>query len=133
MARQLTLTDCNFLGPRAEERKRNAQENKRKYEAKRQRSFLDKWCVDFPGLIYKEEENKMFCGVCCRHPSLADKTSSLFTGNNTFRIQSLQSHWASANHIMAQARDYQVRQAWQKEKKNKLERIWRKNKILKSS
>ena len=91
MARQLTLTDCNFLGPRAEKRKRNAQENKRKYEAKRQRLFLDKWCVDFPGLVFKEEENKMFCGDCCRHPSLADKTSSLFTGNSTFRIQSVQS------------------------------------------
>ena len=104
MAKQLDLSKFGFLSKDpAAEKKRKRLADQKKYEGKRQRIFQEKWIEDFPGLDFNEEENKMYCTVCVKQPLYCDKSSSFVTGCNTFRVGSLQSHWKSANHVMAGA------------------------------
>jgi hypothetical protein len=41
-----------------------------KYEEKRERKFLDKWLSDFPWLLYKEEEDLMFCQILSEYANV---------------------------------------------------------------
>lgn len=69
-----------------------------KYEEKRERKFLEKWLADFPWLLYKEEEDLMFCRICLKYPKLATSTKFpntipvFVTGSNNFRIEPIRSH-----------------------------------------
>ena len=51
---------------------------KEKYEASRVRRFKQAWNEEFPWVKFDEIKNYMFCAVCQKHPSVCDKSSSLF-------------------------------------------------------
>ena len=55
-----------------------------KYEGKRVRKYQTTWETDFPWLMFEADKNKMYCKVCRQSPSLADITSSLYTGTGSF-------------------------------------------------
>ena len=73
-----------------EAKKTNMEENptekpeKIHYEGKRVRKYQTTWETDFPWLMFEADKNKMYCKVCRQFPSLADITSSLYTGTGSF-------------------------------------------------
>lgn len=61
-----------------------------KYEGKRVRKYQTTRETDFPWLMFEADKNKMYCKVCRQSPSLADITSSLYTGTGSFFLFFLQ-------------------------------------------
>ena len=67
-------------------------------EDKRVRKYLNTWETDFPWLSFEVNNNKMYCKVFPQFPSLADITSSLYTGTGSFRKTTIQAHARSKSH-----------------------------------
>ena len=75
----------------------------KKYEESRIRKFHPTWKKEFPWVKNDAEKNEMFCIVCRRYPTVADKASLLYIGINgssatDFRRDSLVSHEKSHSH-----------------------------------
>ena len=83
--------------------------SKIKYELKRKRNFVPAWLDKFVWLIYGDKENIMWCETCRTYADHADKTSSLFQGTDTFRIEPLQAHNRSLEHIVCELKHARVR------------------------
>ena len=75
------------------------------YELKRKRTFQASWKKEFPWVILKdvEESPTMFCEVCLKFLSPADKSSSFFKGTSSFRKQMLECHDKSKHHLACMA------------------------------
>ena len=74
---------------------------KERYEEKRKmlgRGFRKEWKEEYTWLEYNEEEGKMYCRVCKDFPNIADKSSSFFTGNNSFHVGNIKGHDQSRRH-----------------------------------
>ena len=70
---------------------------------KKARKFQPTWKKEFPWVKIDAEKNEMFCIVCRRYPTVADKASRLYVGINgssatDFRRDSLVSHEKSHSH-----------------------------------
>ena len=75
----------------------------KKYEESRIRKFQPTWKKEFPWVKIDTEKNEMFCIVCRRYPTVADKASRLYVGINgssatDFRHDSLVSHEKNHSH-----------------------------------
>lgn len=76
--------------------------SKERYEEKRKmlgRGFRKEWKEEYTWLEYNEEEGKMYCRVCKDFPNIADKSSSFFTGNNSFHVGNVKGHDQSRRHV----------------------------------
>ncbi|CAC5420100.1 unnamed protein product [Mytilus coruscus] len=106
MAQQSTL--ASFFSGIPEKRKSDSQsESKAKYEQKRKpRVFIESWRKEFDGI--EDSPDRMICSFCTKFPLLADKTSSLFTGNTGYRIDSVHSHFSSEKHEQCSKANYEV-------------------------
>ena len=67
-------------------------------EDKRVRKYLNTWETDFPWPSFEANNNKMYCKVFPQFPSLADITSSLYSGTGSFRKTTIQAHARSKSH-----------------------------------
>ena len=81
----------------------NPSSEKAKKNERRIRKFQPAWKKEFPWVEYNEEKIEMFCVVCRKYPTVADKGSRLYTGingssNTGFRRDSLSSHDKSQSH-----------------------------------
>ena len=75
----------------------------KKYEESRIQKFHPTWRKEFPWVKIDAEKNEMFCIVCRRYPTVADKASRLYVGINgssatDFHRDSLVSHEKSHSH-----------------------------------
>lgn len=98
MASQLSLHKY-FGGKDIANKSKGSTENKIKYEAKRKRGFIASWQSEFTGLI--DTENGMVCTVCQKFKTMADATTFL-TGNSSYRIDNIQSHFSSPKHLQCE-------------------------------
>ena len=99
MAKQPSL--YHFFGNKEKEKEKCSQEeSKKRYELKRKRGFVDSWKIEFDGLI--DSENGMICTVCQKYNGMSGATSFL-TGNTTYRIDSVRSHFSSPKHLQCAA------------------------------
>lgn len=62
-------------------------------------TFRREWLSQFPWLRHSKEENVMFCMYCKECGKTMAGNTSFVTGCNTFRIETLKKHSASAKHI----------------------------------
>ena len=62
--------------------KEESEKAKKKYEESRIRKFQPTWKKEFPWVQFDEEKNEMFCIVCRKYPTVADKASRLYVGIN---------------------------------------------------
>ena len=81
---------------------------------KKARKFQPTWKKEFPWVKIDAEKNEMFCIVCRRYPTVADKASRLYVGINgssatDFRRDSLVSHEKSHSHYFCFQRAKPVR------------------------
>ena len=67
------------------------------------------WLDKFVWLRYGDKENIMWCETCRTYADHADKTSSLFQGTDTFRIEPLQAHNRSPEHIACELKHARMR------------------------
>ncbi|XP_052778454.1 zinc finger protein 862-like [Mya arenaria] len=77
-------------------------EKKTSYEIKRKRCWVESCGNAFPGL--RDSENGLICGTCERHRNLAG-SSSFLTGCISYRITTIQAHFATASHIRCRETD----------------------------
>ena len=75
----------------------------KKYEESRIRKFQPTWKKEFPWVKIDVQKDEMFCIVCRRYPTVANKASRLYVGINGssatgFRRDSLVSHEKSHSH-----------------------------------
>ena len=61
-------------------KKKEREDNKKKYETKRIRKFEPAWQKEFDWVVYQEETNKMYCSTCRKYAELADKSSPMYIG-----------------------------------------------------
>ena len=68
-------------------------------------TFQASWKKEFPWVIPKdvEESPTMFCEVCLKFLSPADKSSSFFKGTSSFRKQMLECLHKSKHHLACMA------------------------------
>ena len=76
--------------------RKDQEENKKAYERKRKRGFIEAWRDEFQGLTDTPEG--MICTDCSRFRETAGQTSFL-TGNTYYRIDNIRSHFSSPKHI----------------------------------
>jgi len=74
------------------------QTKNKKYDTQRKRLFLPQWKTKWLWVVYDEEKGVMFCQTCRKYPSLADKSSPLFSGTSNFRVDLVKSHQRSREH-----------------------------------
>ena len=60
---------------------------------------MSAWSTKYPGIF--EKENKLFCKPCVDYPQLSDPSSTLVTGNTSYRVGGLDKHWTSNPHLRA--------------------------------
>ena len=78
-------------------------EKVKKYEESRIRKFQPTWNKEFPWAKFDAEKNEMFCNVCHKYATVADKASRLHVGINGssttgFHRDSRVSHEKSHSH-----------------------------------
>ena len=88
-------------GPAAED---EIQTKNKKYDTQRKRVFLPQWKTKWPWVAHDEVKGVMFCKTCRKYPSLADKSSPLFSGTSNFRVDPLKSHRRSREHETCELR-----------------------------
>lgn len=69
---------------------------------RRVREFKSSWVSSYPWVKHEEKAEGpgvMFCTTCRAYPDYADKSSAMFQGCSTFRIDSLKKHDSSIAHI----------------------------------
>jgi hypothetical protein len=71
-------------------------ESKKIYELKRKRGFIDSWSKYFDGL--QDSSNGMICTYYKKFPNIAGP-SSLISGNKSYRIDGIRSHFSSPKHL----------------------------------
>ena len=57
-------------------------EKVKKYEESRIWKFQPTWNKEFSWVKFDVEKNEMFCTVCCKYPTVANKASQLYVGIN---------------------------------------------------
>ena len=93
----------------------NTNSKANKYEETRVRRFQPSWRKEFAWVEFNDEKKEMFCVVCRKHPTVADRESRLFLGINGssssgFRRDTLVSHNISRCHVFCVQREkYQAR------------------------
>ena len=75
-------------GPAAADK---VQTKNKKQDTQRKRLFLPQWKTKWPWVVYDKEKCVMFCQTCRKYPSLADKSSPLFSGASNFHVDPLKS------------------------------------------
>ena len=80
------------------------QTKNKKYDTQRKRVFLPQWKTKWPWVAHDEVKGVMFCKTCRKYPSLADKSSPLFSGTSNFRVDPLKSHRRSREHETCELR-----------------------------
>jgi hypothetical protein len=71
-------------------------ESKKIYELKRKRGFIDSWSKNFDGL--QGSSDGMICTYCKKFPNIAGP-SSFISGNKSYRIDGIRSHFSSTKHL----------------------------------
>ena len=102
-------------------------EKVKKHEESRIRKFQPTWKKEFPWVKFDAEKNEMFCIVCRKYPTVADKASRLYVGISGssatgFYRDSLVSHEKSHSHYFC----FQRAKNEEKPKQALLQRIGRK-------
>ena len=76
---------------------------------KRKRTVQTTWLAEFEWLSYDEKTDTMYCNLCRKYPSLANKESTLVKGiNEKFRRESLFFHGKSKAHIKCVEHDFAI-------------------------
>ena len=71
-------------------------DSKKIYEHKRKRGFIDSWSKNFDGL--QDSSDGMICTYCKKFPNIAGP-SSFISGNKSYRIDGIRSHFSSPKHL----------------------------------
>jgi hypothetical protein len=71
-------------------------DSKKIYEHKRKRRFIDSWSKHFDGL--QGSSDGMICTYCKKFPNIAGP-SSFISGNKSYRIDGIRSHFSSPKHL----------------------------------
>ena len=71
-------------------------DSKKIYEHKRKRGFIDSWSKNFDGL--QDSSDGMICTYCKKFPNIAGP-SSFISGNKSYRIDGIHSHFSSPKHL----------------------------------
>ena len=87
---QLSKFFTNF--PNKADKRKSQAENKKEYEKKRVRGWVDSWSETFPGL--KDTEQGLVCGACAKYKSKAGDTVFV-TGCKSYRIDTIHAHFKS--------------------------------------
>ena len=117
MSKQLKLFDMGVSGGSGtknadqvrDEKAKKRKQSKNQYEAKRTRKFIPNWNVKYPGIY--EEDDKLYCKSCKLYPTISDASCSLVTGNTSFRVGGLDTHWQSKRHLQAANHHHAVQRA----------------------
>ena len=82
------------------------EDSRKRYEEKRKqegRTFCQEWKNVFVWLEFDEGKEEMFCSVCREFPTLADKSSSFFTGRQAFHVRNIKAHANNRKHEICYA------------------------------
>lgn len=64
------------------------------------RKFREEWFYSFPWMQFDKDNEKVFCGICCKFPTIADKKTKFVEGCTPIKKETLVKHQESRCHTL---------------------------------